>query len=58
MKRVTEYLEHSAMCRSMAHLANDPGRKEELLELAAKWALLAEEREKLLASQQRLMKLP
>lgn len=58
MTRVKEYLAHSETCRSLAHQATDPTRKEELLELAANWALLAEEREKLLASQQRLMKLP
>jgi len=58
MERVKEYLAQAEMCRSLAHQATDPKRKEELLELAANWASLAEEREKLLAPRQRLTKRP
>ena len=56
MERVKEYLAQAEMCRSLANQATDPKRKEELMELAANWASLAEEREKLLASRQLLTK--
>ena len=54
MQRIAEYLEHAATCEELAAKAKDPRRKAELLELAAKWTFLAEERQKLLESQRGL----
>ena len=54
MQRLKEYLEHAATCEDLAARARDPQRRAELLELAAKWTFLAEERERLLESQKRL----
>jgi hypothetical protein len=58
MKRVKEYIDHARTCRDLAARSRDPQRKAELMELAAKWAILAEERERLLESQKRLAALP
>jgi hypothetical protein len=58
MQRLREYLEHAETCRAMAAKASDPERKRELLDLAAKWAFLAEERERLLESRKRLAEMP
>jgi hypothetical protein len=57
MQRVKEYLAHAETCRSLAAKATDPERKGELLDLAARWALLADERERLLESRKRLEQL-
>jgi hypothetical protein len=58
MQRLKEYIAHAETCRALAAKARDPQRKAELLELAAKWAFLADERERLLESQKRLAELP
>lgn len=58
MERLREYLAHAESCRALAAKATDVRRKKELLELAAKWSLLAEERARLLGSQKLLAELP
>jgi len=58
MNRLREYLAHAETCRSMAAKAMDINRKAELLELAANWSILADERGRLLGSQRRLAELP
>jgi hypothetical protein len=58
MKRLKEYLEHAHSCRVLAAKTGDPRRRAELLELAAKWTFLADERERLLQSKKRLAALP
>ena len=58
MERFKEYLAHAETCRSLAARTKDAERKRELLELAAKWALIADERERLLETRRRLDQLP
>ena len=58
MQRFREYFAHAETCRSLAARTKDAERKRELLELAAKWALIADERERLLETRKRLEQLP
>lgn len=58
MKRLKEFMDKAETCRDMAAKTSDPARQVELLELAAKWVALAEERDRLLQIQKRLASLP
>lgn len=57
-QRLKEFFDNAEACRSLAAQTSDPIRRGELLELAAKWTMLADEREKLLETQKRLAALP
>lgn len=58
MERLREYLAHAETCRALAAKAIALKHKRELLELAVKWSMLADECERLLGSQRRLAELP
>jgi hypothetical protein len=47
MKKASEYRRHAAECRQLAGLM-DGEQRDQLLEMAATWDQLAEERERLL----------
>ena len=54
MKQVEDYREHAQECRAMAAKAINADHRQRLLDLAAQWDALADDREKLLKSQQKL----
>jgi hypothetical protein len=54
VEQVEAYREHARECREMAGKALTADHRRRLLELAAQWEALAEDREKLIKTQQRL----
>ena len=54
MEKLHEFHEQAQECRALAAKAKDSGYRSQLLDLAARWESLAEEREKLLEVQKRL----
>jgi hypothetical protein len=57
MKKVSEYREHAEECRTLARRSKAPEDREMLLNMAATWDSLAEERIKTAERQERLAKL-
>jgi hypothetical protein len=51
MQKVTEYLAHARECQQMAAKMQDPHQKQQLIEMANAWEMLAEERRRQLAKQ-------
>jgi hypothetical protein len=54
MQQVHEYRKHADECRALASKAMNADHRQRLLGLAAQWDALAEDREKLLKTQNRL----
>jgi hypothetical protein len=57
MKKVSEYREHAEECRTLARRSKTPEDRDMLLNMAATWDSLAEERTKAAERQQRLAQL-
>ena len=53
VRQVEEYRKHAEECRAMATKATDPQRQKAMLELAATWDYLADQRQRLLETRQR-----
>jgi hypothetical protein len=51
MRKVAEYLTHAKECQQMAAKMRDPRQKQQLIEMANAWEMLAEERRRQLAKQ-------
>jgi hypothetical protein len=54
MRKVCEYREHAEECLALARRVADPEHKKQLLDIAAAWTMLADEREVQLAKQEKL----
>lgn len=57
MKKVSEYREHAEECRTLARRSKSAADRDMLLNMAATWDSLAEERIKTAERQERLAKL-
>lgn len=57
MKKASEYKEHAEECRALARRSKSPEDRDMLLNMAATWDSLAENRLKATERQQRLAKL-
>jgi hypothetical protein len=57
LKKVSEYRDHAEECRTMAKHAASESHREMLLEMASTWDDLAENRERTMASKQRIARL-
>ena len=57
MKKIFEYREHAEECRTMAKLARSQSHREMLLNMAATWDGLAKDRERTLATKNRIAKI-
>jgi hypothetical protein len=53
VKKASEYRRHAAECREMANRASGPQR-DQLLEMARTWDVLADNRDKQIARQRRI----
>lgn len=53
MRKVSEYEEHATECRAMAAKTSNPIHRKQLEDMANTWAMLAHERLKQLAKQDR-----
>jgi hypothetical protein len=51
MRKVSEYKQHAAECRKMAAKMRDQSQKKQLEEMAEAWTMLATERARQLAKQ-------
>jgi hypothetical protein len=49
MKKVEDYRQHAAVCRSMANCSRRPEEKDMLMNMAATWESLAADRQKRIA---------
>jgi hypothetical protein len=49
MRKITEYDEHAQLCRNMAAGMSKPEQKQQLIEIAEAWEMLARERLRRLA---------
>ena len=54
MKKTCGYRRHAAECRSLASTAALPEHRDQLLEMASTWDMLAEQREAQIARQERI----
>jgi hypothetical protein len=54
MRKVCEYREHEEECLALSRRVADPEHKKQLLDIAAAWTMLADEREVQLAKQEKL----
>jgi hypothetical protein len=50
MRRIADYRRHAEECRTLARQADSPEERGQLLNMAATWESLAQERESALAS--------
>jgi len=57
MKKVSEYREHAEECRALARRSKSPADRDMLLNMAATWDSLADDRIRTAERQERLAKL-
>jgi hypothetical protein len=56
MRKVSEYKQHAAECRKMAAKMRDQSQKKQLEEMAEAWTMLAPERARQLAKQNKKLR--
>lgn len=53
MRKISEYHEHAEECRQLAKQMKDPKQREQLEAMASAWMMLADERRKQIAKEQK-----